>query len=94
MARSFLSFTFALATATLILLGAGATPTSAQPQLPKLPRRPSQAKQYPEVQEAVQLLLGPTHDMRAAIKVLEDAARKYPELPSAHVLMYQILASS
>ena len=28
----------------------------------------------------------------AATKLLETAARKYPELPSAHVLLYQILA--
>ena len=60
MARSFLSFTFALATATLILLGAGATPASAQPATAACHSnapRPSR-RQYPEVQEAFQLLLG------------------------------------
>jgi tetratricopeptide (TPR) repeat protein len=30
--------------------------------------------------------------MAKAIKVLTEVSRKYPELPSAHVLMYQILA--
>ena len=39
------------------------------------------AKQYPEVQQAVQLLLGPKHDKPGAIKVLESAARTYPDFP-------------
>jgi tetratricopeptide (TPR) repeat protein len=94
MARSFFSFTFALATATLILLGVGATPASAQPKLPETPTVPVKQNKYPEMQEAFQLLLGPTHDMAGAIKLLKEAARKYPELPSAHVLMFQILASN
>ena len=41
--------------------------------------------------EAVQLLLGPKHDKQGAIKALEIAARSNPELPSAHMLMYQVL---
>ncbi len=93
MARSFLSFPSALAIATLIVLGAGANPGLAQPQPPpsKQPE-PESKPTYPEVQQAVQALLGPTHDMPTAVKLLTDAARKYPELPSAHVLLYQILA--
>ncbi len=93
MARSFLSFTSALAIATLCLLGAGVAPALAQPQSPETPKpEAAKPKTYPEVQEAVQALLGPTRDIDAATKMLETAARKYPELPSAHVLLYQILA--
>ena len=92
MARSFLSFTFALAAATLMLFGAGAMPATAQTGTATPGSGTSKQKQYPEVQEAAQLLVGPKHDMAGAIKILEAAARKYPELPSAHVLMYQILA--
>jgi len=92
MARLFLSFTFALATATVILFGAGATSASAQPAVtPTTPATSPAQKKYPEAQEALQLLIG-KRDMPGAIKLLENAARKYPELPSAHVLMYQILA--
>ena len=92
MARSFLSFTFALASATLILLGAGATPASAQPSTPAAPSAAPRPRQYPEAQEALNLLFG-KRDYQGAIKKLEDAARRYPELPSAHVLMYQILSN-
>ncbi|MGO9112431.1 MAG: tetratricopeptide repeat protein [Thermoguttaceae bacterium] len=90
MARSFLSFTLALATATLILFGVGANRASAQPK-PDTPTPPTKQSKYPEVQEAFQLLIGPKHDLAGAIKLLKDAARKYPELPSAHVLMSQFL---
>ena len=91
MARSFLSFTFALATATFILFGSGGNAGlgpadgSCQPHRPRQhrrstprPRRPSTAAQQARY--------------AGAIKKLEDASRKYPELPSAHVLMYHILA--
>ena len=92
MARSFLSFTFALATATLILLGAGATPASAQPATPATPSTAArQAKTVSGGAEAFQLLVGPSA-ISGCIKKLEDASRKYPELPSAHVLMYQIFS--
>lgn len=91
MARSFLSFTFALATATAILFGTGATPASAQSATPTTPSAAPAQKKYPEAQEALQLLLG-KRDMPGAIKLLEKASRTYPELPAAHVLMYQILA--
>ena len=90
MARLFLSFIFALATAALLLV-AGETPASAQPATPAAPTVAAKPKQYPEAQEALQLLIR-DHNMAAAIKKLEDLSRKYPELPSAHVLMYQILA--
>ena len=94
MARSFLTFSSALATATLILIGAGARPASAQPVQPATPTTPSTAakpKEYPEAKEALQLLLR-DHNIPAAIKKLEKVSKENPELPSAHVLMYQILA--
>ena len=99
MARTFLSFVASLATVAAILVGLGATPTAAQTET-QAPTGGTLAvsgtaalgtKQYPEMQQAVQLLLGPKHDKEAAIKALEIAARTYPELPSAHVLMYQVL---
>ena len=95
MARSYLSFTFALATASAMLFGVGATLVSAQPAQPEQERlivRRQLRRGTPEVQDAANLVLGPTHDMVAAIKKLEDAARKNPKLPSAHVLMYSILS--
>ena len=95
MARRFLSFTLALAIAALMLLGAAATLASAQTVTVVVGSGTqwgaAAPNKYPEVQEAVQLASGPNPDMPAAIKKLEDAARKYPELPSAHVLMFQIL---
>ncbi len=95
MARSFLSFAFALVAAALILCGVGVTPASAQPKLqPETPTPPAKQNKYPEVQEAFQLLLGPTHDLAGAYKILKDAERKYPELPPAHVLLFQFLASN
>jgi tetratricopeptide (TPR) repeat protein len=90
MARAFLSFTTVLAAATVILFGAGAMPVLAQVPAAD-PTATSKSNQYPEVREAVQLLLGPNRDKPRAVKVLENAARRYPELPTAHVLMYQIL---
>ena len=99
MARTFLSFVASLATVAAILVGLGATPTAAQTET-QAPTGGTLAvsgtaalgtKQYPEMQQAVQLLLGPKHDKEAAIKALEIAARTYPELPLAHVLMYQVL---
>ena len=91
MARSFFSFIFALATATLILLGSEVAPASAQPAIPSLPPAAPKPKQCPEVQEAIDRFVK-DRDMKACIRALEDAARKQPELPSAHVLMYQILS--
>lgn len=91
MARSFLSFTFALAAAALIVFGAAAKPATAQPVPPEVPSPAAKPKQYPEVQEAFQQLLK-DRNMPACIKTLEGVSRKYPELPSAHVLMYNFLA--
>jgi len=103
MARSFLSFNFALATAALVLYGVGATPASAQPVGPSTSgsigssstgvstTKPDQSK-YPEVQQAVNLLLGPTRDMAGALKLLKKAEKMYPELPVANVMLYQIFA--
>ncbi len=92
MARLFLSFTFALATATLILFGAGATPASAQAPKAGASAAATAPVYQKELSEAFQLFLGPKHDYPGAIKALEVVVRKYPELPYAHVLMYQILA--
>jgi tetratricopeptide (TPR) repeat protein len=89
MARSFLSFTFALATATLILFGAEAMPASAQPATPAASAAAPRARQYPEVQEAVQLF--GRRQISEAIKALENLSRKNPELPSARVMAYEIL---
>jgi tetratricopeptide (TPR) repeat protein len=88
MTRSFSSFLFALATTTVILLATGKAP-AADPTSPAAPAAAPQANPYPEVQVAVQRLID-HHDMPGALKGLEEAARKYPELPSAHVMMYQI----
>ena len=83
MTRSFLSYSFALAAATLVLLAAGATPASAQQ-----PTSAAAAQQkYPEVVEGNKLL--EKRDVAAAEKLFEIAARKYPELPSAHVMIYR-----
>jgi tetratricopeptide (TPR) repeat protein len=96
MARSFLSSTFALATATLVLLGAWATPVLAQPVTSSGTKDttspPPNQNRYPEVQQAVNLLLSPARDLPGATKLLEGAAKKYPELPTAHVVLYQIFA--
>jgi len=80
MARSFLSCTLALATATLVLFGVGAAPSSAQPLAPTTPTAAAKEKAYPEVIAAFQLLMN-TRNMPNAIKALDDAVRKYPELP-------------
>ncbi len=90
MTRPLLLFIIALATATIILLGAGAMPATAQPGSDSAPSADAKPKRYPEAQEALDLLA--KRDMPGAIKKLEEAARKYPELPSVHVLMYEILA--
>jgi len=87
MARSFLSFTLALATATL-MLGLGAVPASAQPAPPVTPSTTAPAaKTYPEVAEAFQKF-GRSRNYKECIKDLELVGRKYPELPSPYVLMY------
>ena len=91
MARSFLSFTMVLGTATLILFGAGTMSALADPQAPAAPTPPPTAqKKYPEAQEALDRL--GKRDYAGAIEKLKIASRKYPELPSEHVLMYNILA--
>ena len=95
MARSSSSFTFSLACATLVLLGGGVTPVSAQPATSTSSSGTAttapKPRQYPELQEGLRLLVG-KHDLPAASKKFEDAARRYPELPSASVLMYQVLS--
>jgi len=93
MARSFLSFTLTLATAALILFGAAAVQVSAQPATPTPapPATGAAQKKYPEAQEALDLLLN-KRDYKGAIDKLTIASKKYAELPSAHVLMYNILA--
>ena len=65
MARSFLSSTFALATATVILLAVQAMSASAQAVDSSSASSTAAAKpqKYPEVEAAVQLVSGPTHDM-------------------------------
>jgi tetratricopeptide (TPR) repeat protein len=92
MARDLLSFTLALVTAAAILLAVGTTLVSAQPQKPSRSLEPeNQAKKYPEVQEAAELLLGPKHDVVGATKLLEGRTI-YPGRPPAHVIMYDVLA--
>jgi len=92
MARDLLSFTLALVTAAAILLAVGTTLVSAQPQTPSRSLEPeNQAKKYPEVQEAAELLLGPKHDVVGATKLLEGRTI-YPGRPPAHVIMYDVLA--
>ena len=74
MTRSFLSYSFALAAATLVLLAAGATPASAQQ-----PTSAAAAQQkYPEVVEGNKLL--EKRDVAAAEKLFEIAA-KIPSFP-------------
>ena len=74
MTRSFLSFTFAPAIATVFLIVAGATPAMAQPAA-------SRQAQYPEWQEANQLLTGPSHDMRGAIGRWKKPRKNIPNCP-------------
>ena len=64
MPRPFLSFIFALATATLVLLGAGPALSLADPVAPATPSPKAQQKQYPEVQEALQHLPSATWQAR------------------------------
>jgi tetratricopeptide (TPR) repeat protein len=96
MTRSFLSFTLSLATATLVLFVAGTSPAVAQPMPPGTPSaRPSavpKPKQYPaELQPVVDALR--KHDYARAFKKLDGLGMgKLQPLPSAHVLMYQILS--
>ena len=92
MARLFLSFTLALATATLILFGAGATPASAQPATPDTAHGNRPARRSIPRRKRPSTCCSTSAIIAAAIKKLEEASRKYPELPSAHVLMYNILA--
>jgi tetratricopeptide (TPR) repeat protein len=103
MARSFFAFTVLLVTAIFLLPAAAATPAPAAP----VPAQPAAAAQpgtaatpgpvaaskrvtYPEVAEAAQILVN-TGSLQATLKKLVEATRKYPELPSPHVLMYQFL---
>ncbi len=88
MARSLLSFTLALGAATLI--GAVAIPASAQPKAPETSAAAPAQKKYPEAQEALDLL--GKRNYPAALDKLKIASRKYPELPSEHVLMHSIFA--
>ncbi len=92
MTRLFLSCQFTLASATMILLGVGAMPASAEPWNWYVPTTAPRQGQRPEDQyrdDAIQLLK--KGEIGKAIWVLEGAARKFPELPRAYVMMYQIL---
>ena len=76
MARSFRSFTLALAATTVWLGGTALWAQSA----------PSESPQQKDLQEALNLLQQNRYP--EAIKKLEAAKRKYPELSSPHVMMY------
>jgi len=91
MVRSLLP-TLALATATLVLCGALAAPSTAQSPTAATSTATAKEKAYPEVTEAFQTLIT-THNLPNAIKALLAANRKYPELPPAHVMMYSFLAN-
>lgn len=91
MTRLFRSLTHAWAIATAILLGARATSVSAQPERGLFPSAAPKPIQYPAVYEAARQLRR-DHDLPKAMQALESASRSYPELPSARVMMYQILA--
>jgi Flp pilus assembly protein TadD len=75
------------------LLGGGATPASAQPvtRTPTTPAAGPRQETYPEVRAALEEL-SKTGNIPNAIKKYEEASRKYPELSSAHVWMYGVLA--
>lgn len=91
MTRSFLLFTLALATTRVLLLGSGATPASAQPAPPVNPTPPeTKPKQDPELQEALQRLFQ-ERDVNRPIWRSGIGPLPYPELPRAHVRMYQFL---
>jgi cytochrome c-type biogenesis protein CcmH/NrfG len=68
---------------------AGFRTASAQP--PGQAAAAPMQKQYPELQEAWQFLFN--QNQAECVRRLEAAVRKYPELPSAHVLMYQEFAN-
>lgn len=91
MARSSLSFAFALATVTLLLLGAAATPVSAQPAVSPstTPATAPKQKEYPEVKDAITALNN--NDFLGALKKLDEVAKKNSELPPANILMYLLV---
>jgi tetratricopeptide (TPR) repeat protein len=88
MAYSLRSSSFALITTTVIVLAAAATPAFAQPMLPAMPSATPKPKQYPELKEALQRL----KELGTGPLWSSGPQRPNPELPSAHVLMYQILS--
>ncbi len=88
MARSFTLFTLAAATAMVVLFAAGAMPASAEPASNFTPSAAPGVKQPPEVQEGFRLLS--KGETTRAIRALETASRKYPELPTARVMMYEM----
>jgi hypothetical protein len=92
MSRSQLSFIFALAAATQALLGA--TASLAQPTARGTSQRQDESPR--ELVEAVQILRsqGVSVGIPSAIKKLEEASGKYPELPTPHVIMYYLLRSN
>jgi tetratricopeptide (TPR) repeat protein len=92
MAHSLRSSSFALVTTTVIVLGAAATPAFAQPMPPAMPSVTPKPKPYPDVPEAViQELLGGHNCFALGVEELKHSLRKHPELPSAHVIVYQLL---
>ena len=80
MTRSFLSITLALATATAIFLGADARPAPAQSTSDATTSVAHKPKQYPEAQEALNLLLY-KHDMPGAIKKFDEIGASIPSFP-------------
>jgi tetratricopeptide (TPR) repeat protein len=90
MTRSFLRFAVAAAAAATLTFGLVTPPADGQPAGNQALQGAQQLKQYPEVKEALQLLAD--NDKAGAAEKLEQAAGKYPELPSAHVVLYELLA--
>jgi tetratricopeptide (TPR) repeat protein len=87
MRRSTVSPAFSLTTATVVLLGGWAMPIYAQTATPTTPP----AAERKTISEEVQAALGrlSQNDPAGAFKILDDAAKRNPALPSAYVLMYQ-----
>ena len=80
MARLFFSFTFALATATVVLLGAGATPASAQPATPPFHRPRPNRSSTPRCRRP-STGCSASANMPAAIRKLEEPRGNIPNFP-------------